>query len=97
MLEAPIMKKVAPTYPSRKLEQFVVRLPDGMRQQLAKLAKRNNRSMNAEIVSILHSGLARSGVKVASTEPVDPFEIAMNAFDQIIDAAITARGQLSEK
>nr|WP_186211641.1 Arc family DNA-binding protein [Burkholderia gladioli] len=39
--------------PSRTADQFVVRLPDGMRDQIAEAAKTNNRSMNAEIVSRL--------------------------------------------
>nr|WP_298815571.1 Arc family DNA-binding protein [uncultured Roseibium sp.] len=34
-------------------DQFVVRLPDGMRDQIAEAAKRSNRSMNAEIVARL--------------------------------------------
>ncbi|SEN31856.1 Arc-like DNA binding domain-containing protein [Duganella sp. CF517] len=44
-------QKTAP--PSKTAEQFVVRLPDGMRDRIAESAKRYNRSMNAEIVSIL--------------------------------------------
>lgn len=40
-------------YPSRTADQFVVRLPDGMRDQIAEAAKSNNRSMNAEIVARL--------------------------------------------
>lgn len=39
--------------PSKQAEQFVVRLPVGMRDRIAVSAKRYNRSMNAEIVSIL--------------------------------------------
>ncbi|MBR8654285.1 Arc family DNA-binding protein [Achromobacter sp. Marseille-Q0513] len=39
--------------PSRTAEQFVVRFPDGMRDQIADLAKKNGRSMNAEIINRL--------------------------------------------
>lgn len=39
--------------PSRTAEQFVVRFPDGMRDRIAEEAKKNNRSMNAEIVARL--------------------------------------------
>jgi hypothetical protein len=42
-----------PKYPSQAQEQFVVRLPDGMRDRIAAAAKRNGRSMNAEIVHAL--------------------------------------------
>lgn len=40
-------------FPSDTADKFVVRLPDGMRSQIAEAAKANNRSMNAEIVSRL--------------------------------------------
>jgi hypothetical protein len=44
--------------PSRTAEQFVVRLPEGMRDRIAESAKLNNRSMNAEIVARLEVSLA---------------------------------------
>lgn len=39
--------------PSRKLDQYIVRFPAGMRDQLKEAAKKNNRSLNAEIISRL--------------------------------------------
>ncbi|MDP1530327.1 MAG: Arc family DNA-binding protein [Rhodoferax sp.] len=39
--------------PSRRADQFVARFPDGLREQLAAVAKVNGRSMNAEIVARL--------------------------------------------
>lgn len=39
--------------PSRKLDQYIVRFPDGMRDQLKEAAKENNRSLNAEIIARL--------------------------------------------
>ncbi|OWJ72512.1 hypothetical protein CDV50_04890 [Haematobacter massiliensis] len=41
------------TPPSKQLDQFVVRLPDGMRERIKVAAETNNRSMNAEIVATL--------------------------------------------
>lgn len=41
------------TPPSKQLDQFVVRLPDGMRDRIKAAAEHNNRSMNAEIVMAL--------------------------------------------
>jgi len=41
--------------PSRSAEQFVVRLPDGMRDRISDAAKAAGRSMNAEIVARLQS------------------------------------------
>ncbi len=37
----------------RDSDQFIVRLPDGMRKHLARIAERNGRSMNAEVVAAL--------------------------------------------
>ena len=37
--------------PSQLSEQFVVRMPDGMRDRIAEVARANNRSMNAEIIA----------------------------------------------
>lgn len=45
------MSKDAP--PSRTADQFVVRLPEGMRDRIAEAAKLNGRSMNSEIVARL--------------------------------------------
>lgn len=39
--------------PSRHLDQFLVRFPEGMRDRIAEAAKSNQRSMNAEIVDRL--------------------------------------------
>lgn len=71
--------------PSRTADQFVVRLPDGMRDRIAQEAKSNNRSMNAEIVARLEESLDapdREAEKTFETEAV------MNAFrDTIADIA----------
>lgn len=40
-------------YPSDKQDQFVLRLPKGMRDRIRVAAEANNRSMNAEIVAAL--------------------------------------------
>lgn len=58
------MKDTKP--PSRTADQFVVRLPDGMRDQIAEAAKANNRSMNAEIVARLQESLNGFTKKSAS-------------------------------
>nr|WP_309550586.1 Arc family DNA-binding protein [Rhizobium rhizogenes] len=46
-------KMARPQYPSDKQDQFMVRLPEGMREKLKEAAEKNNRSANAEIVSRL--------------------------------------------
>ncbi|MFV1484527.1 MULTISPECIES: Arc family DNA-binding protein [unclassified Phaeobacter] len=40
-------------FPSQKLDQYMLRLPDGMRDRIKEAAASNNRSMNAEIVATL--------------------------------------------
>ena len=52
-------------YPSRLLDRFMLRLPDGLRDQVAKLAKNNKRSMNAEIIAALELWTGRDQTAVA--------------------------------
>ena len=70
--------------PSRTQDQFIVRLPDGMRDRIKLAADANNRSMNAEIVAALEdkfpNDTALDGVSYALTSlklalhdsPLDP-------------------------
>jgi hypothetical protein len=44
-------------YTSRTADKFVVRLPDGMRERVAEVARRNHRSMNSEIIARLDESL----------------------------------------
>ncbi len=46
-----------PMYPSEKLDQYMLRFPDGMRERLKTLAKDNNRTLNAEIIARLEASL----------------------------------------
>lgn len=50
-------------YPSETQERFIVRFPDGMRDRITEEAKKNNRSMNAEIVARLERSFEDSGDK----------------------------------
>ncbi|WP_367715132.1 Arc family DNA-binding protein [Nitratireductor sp. GISD-1A_MAKvit] len=47
-----------PKYPSDQLAQFMVRMPEEMREALKRAAGENARSMNAEIVARLEDSLA---------------------------------------
>jgi hypothetical protein len=51
----------------RGSDQFMVRLPDGMRDFIAEMAEKNGRSMNAEIVNALAHQAAR-----AEFRPIPP-------------------------
>jgi len=44
--------------PSRKLAQYIIRFPNGMRDRLKQAAADNNRSMNAELVDRLEKSFA---------------------------------------
>lgn len=44
-------------YPSQLQDKFNLRLPDGMKDEIAERAKANGRSINSEIVQILQDAL----------------------------------------
>lgn len=44
-------------YSSRTADKFVVRLPDGMREKIAEVARTHHRSMNSEIIARLEESL----------------------------------------
>jgi plasmid stability protein len=48
-------------YSSRTADKFVVRLPDGMRERIADVARNHHRSMNSEIIARLEQSLAVEG------------------------------------
>lgn len=49
------------SYSSRTAEKFVVRLPEGMREQIAGVARSHHRSMNSEIIARLERSLVQEG------------------------------------
>lgn len=62
--------------PSRKQDQFIVRLPDGMREKIKVAAEANKRSMNAEIVARLEATFRVKSATLQSeivnpTKPLD--------------------------
>lgn len=59
--------------PSRKLDQYIVRFPQGMRDRLKTAAAANKRSMNAEIISRLEMSF-----------DVDPEENPLQFRDRIL-------------
>lgn len=44
---------------SREQDKFVIRLPEGLRPQIAAVARTNHRSMNGEIIVRLERSLAQ--------------------------------------
>ncbi|GIZ12205.1 DNA-binding protein [Pseudomonas sp. NCCP-436] len=49
------------TYSSRTADKFVVRLPDGMRERIADVARNHHRSMNSEIIARLEQSMLQEG------------------------------------
>lgn len=47
------------TFPSRQQEKFVVRLPDGMRDRIARASEESGRSMNSEFVGRIAASFNR--------------------------------------
>jgi len=57
------MRQLKPVvYSSRTADKFVVRLPDGMRERIAEVARTMHRSMNSEIIARLATSLLNEEV-----------------------------------
>lgn len=53
---------------SREQDKFVVRLPDGLRPEIAAVARLNHRSMNGEIINRLQRSLVLEQVQDKQNE-----------------------------
>lgn len=69
--------------PSRTAEQFVVRFPDGMRDQIAEAAKAAGRSMNAEIVARLQQTFNLEPMREAKREEL--LKLINEAIDERVE------------
>ncbi|WP_371398835.1 Arc family DNA-binding protein [Marinovum algicola] len=54
--------------PRQNQDKFILRLPDGMRDQVKQLAASNHRSMNAEILAALEMWLGDSRIGMDKAE-----------------------------
>ena len=73
-----------PNYPSQSQDKYVLRLPDGMRDKIAALAKAAGRTMNAEIVVRLERSMANdqdASSAHASVEDMVRYFVAKHALD----------------
>ena len=66
MIRVPKMKQKP--FPSQVAPRFMIRMPDGMRETIADIAERNNRSMNAEIVDRLSASLEADKIGVSQID-----------------------------
>lgn len=79
----------------REHDRFIVRLPDGMKEALARRAKANGRSMNSEIVEILARALRRGGsidIEALSNRQMMLKAVVMTARENLM----TAEAKLAE-
>lgn len=63
-------------YPSQTADRFMIRMPDGLRDQLRGIAAQNRRSMNSEIVLMLERALR--GEEAAGNGPEKASPAARN-------------------
>ena len=76
---------------SRDLDKFIVRFPDGMRDQIAEAAKANKRTMNQEVIARLEATFAmgivthESGFDAPSSPIGDTIEERLAALEGKID------------
>ena len=54
-------------YPSQTADRFIVRMPNGLRDQLRDIAASNRRSMNSEIVLMLERALASAAATTGAS------------------------------
>jgi hypothetical protein len=72
-------------YPSQEMDRFNVRLPAGMRDAIADLAKENGRSMNSEIIAAIEMAL-QMNAEPAQLTP----DTATKIIEDVIDKKMTA-------
>ncbi len=65
---------------SRNADKFVVRLPDGLRADIATLAESNDRSMNSEIVNRLKRSICQDHL---SEEQARMIAILLQRIDEL--------------
>jgi hypothetical protein len=82
---------MAAPHPSQTADKFIIRLPDGMRDQIAEAAKANNRTMNAEIVARLQASFSEE------RQPGLTKEELLQLVNAAIDERIEREKQLKKK
>lgn len=68
------------SYPSRTADQFVVRLPGGMRDLISETAKAASRSMNAEIVARLQQSLEAKQSAEELHREIEAQQVALDGY-----------------
>mgnify|MGYP003585097133 CR=1 FL=1 len=83
----------------RDSDKFMLRLPDGMRDQLKQAAALNNRTLNAEVVARLQLSMGTESQEDVSTPhlegQIEQFRSLANSFRSVADIGDTVRVSLS--
>lgn len=74
-------------YSSRTADKFVVRLPDGMREEIARRARENGRSMNSEMIMMMRAQLA------PGAQQPEPLADAARSLIDMVQSALGERTQ----
>jgi hypothetical protein len=64
------METNKPTRVSQDADKFMLRLPEGLRDKVADVAKQNKRSINAEFVARIEASFQASGTSEAPSETI---------------------------
>lgn len=75
------------TFPSDKLDQYIVRFPDGMRDRIKDEAAKNGRSMNAEIVARLEDSFDTEEVLPLASGALDSLEDSIRQNREMLEAS----------
>lgn len=75
---------------SRTADKFVVRLPDGMRERIAKIASTNHRSMNSEIIGRLEDSINADDPKYT---PIHPDQLSAEEMAIVMSVRDMAKGK----
>lgn len=85
-------------FPSQIQDKFTVRFPDGMRDKIAEIAKKNNRSMNAEIVIALTEYISRYTVDSEIENKLNSLDIGIVSIDKgIREGALALLKQIEDQ
>jgi hypothetical protein len=76
-------KKAKLKRPNRGSDQFIVRFPDGMRDEIARKAEENGRSMNAEVIARLGASFEEVLTWEGMVQVSKRMEAAASAFEQL--------------
>ena len=74
------------TYSSRTADKFVLRMPDGMRSRIEKLAGENQRSMNGEMIMRLERSFVATDLVAQQQLLIQQLSTRIQEFEVLLEA-----------